>query len=159
MPVECAKAVETTEPEFVEQLRLSTQRYLSAVDAWEAAYAKYYRLVRPGQMSSDLEPFQEDYVRAHKDLEERWPRARRMCLKYGLSDPFPVLLRVQLGANAPQAGIASAIGRAERNMAGQCLVTLEEKAQTSIAREDSPAGHRRSDRPRGLLRRIYDYFF
>ena len=47
---------EVSDPEFVAGLRAATERYLSAVDQWEKAYRKYYRL--PGyaaKISGDLE--------------------------------------------------------------------------------------------------------
>ena len=47
---------DSPDQEFVAALRLAIDRYLRAVDQWESAYQKYYRL--PGyaaKISSDLE--------------------------------------------------------------------------------------------------------
>jgi hypothetical protein len=153
----CATAGDTSDAEFVEQLRGSTQRYLRAIDDWEAEYSKYYRLATPFQVSSDLAPFQQAFLSARKDLEKYLPRVRRMCMRHEIFDPWQIILRVELGANAPQSGQGAALGRNERNMVVLCLEQLEE-----LSRVD-PAGAveepDRKPRRRGLLRRVIDYFF
>lgn len=151
---------ELTDAEFVALLRVRTQAYLNAVDAWETAHAKYYRLACPGQISSDLEPFQQSFLQSRRELQELVPRARRLCLKQGFQDPFQLILRVELGANAPQAGLASAIGRGERNTIIQCLDTLQAAAEVypELAPEPAPVPQN-SQRRRSFFQRIYDFFF
>jgi hypothetical protein len=153
----CAPGGETSDAEFVEQLRASTQRYLRAIDDWEAEYSKYYRLATPFQISSDLAPFQQAFLGARKDLEKYLPRVRRMCMRHEIFDPWQIILRVELGANTPQSGQGAALGRNERNMVVQCLDQLEEGSRVqSVRAVEEPD---RKPRRRGLLRRIIDYFF
>src|SRR5215471_14644630 len=87
--------------EFVAALRDGVERYLAAVDQWESAYQKYYRL--PGyasRISDDLEAEQRAYQERRRELESMLPRARRLCWRYGLQDPFSGLLRISLGLHA-----------------------------------------------------------
>src|SRR5437870_13864820 len=81
--------------EFTVELRDVVQRYLSAVDAWEAAYQKYYRL--PGyadRISDDLAQEHSGYCQTRRALEALLPRARGLCFKHALRDPLPTLVRV-----------------------------------------------------------------
>jgi hypothetical protein len=153
----CATPGDKSDAEFVEQLRASTQRYLRAIDDWEAEYSKYYRLVTPFQVSSDLAPFQQAFLSARRDLEKYLPRVRRMCMRHEIFDPWQIILRVELGANTPQSGQGAALGRNERNMVVQCLEQLEELSRVDIARTTEERAVK--PRRRGLLRRIIDYFF
>jgi hypothetical protein len=143
--------------EFVEQLRASTQRYLRAIDDWEAEYSKYYRLPTPFQVSSDLAPFQRAFLDARRDLEKQLPRVRRMCMRHEIFDPWQIIVRVELGANTPQSGQGAALGRNERNMVVLCLEQLEERSRV----DNTPALEKQYEKPRsrGFLRRIVDYFF
>jgi hypothetical protein len=109
--------------EFVDNLRAAVEHYLTGVDRWEAAYRRYYRM--PGwaeRVSADLEAEQREYEAQRRTLEEMLPRARRLCLKHQLRDPFAGLLRLSLGRHAPQHRVESAIGRNERNAATDGLV-------------------------------------
>src|SRR5215471_14928820 len=88
--------------EFVAELRDRVERYLAAVDQWESAYQKYYRL--PGyasRISNDLEAEHQAYQARRRELEEVLPRARRLCWKHGLQDAFSGLLRISLGFHSP----------------------------------------------------------
>lgn len=145
---------ESPDDEFVASLRAATERYLQAVDDWESAYAKYYRLPTPSHVSSDLEPYQRTYLERRRALQKCMPRARRMCMKLGLRDPWQSLIRIELGAVAPQAGAVSAIGRGERLVVQQCLAAMEEAARRRGEMRENASGQ-----PRGILRRIYDLFF
>jgi HEAT repeat protein len=49
-----------------------------------------------------------------------------LCLKYGLANPFPGLLRTSLGQYTPQQRVESAIGRGERNAVIACLELLSD---------------------------------
>src|SRR5260370_1266117 len=94
---------ESTDQEFVKALRVAIERYLKAVDEWESAYRKYYRL--PGyaaKISGDLEAEHRAYSERRSELEQLLPRARRLCLKHRLRDAFRGLVRVSLGRYAPQ---------------------------------------------------------
>jgi hypothetical protein len=148
--------------EFIQELRASVARYLLTVDAWETEYHKYYRLARPHQtVSPDLQEAQSAYVAARRELEARIPRARRLCARFELRDPWPGLLRIQLGAHAPQTKIASAFGRSERITIADCLANLEmqcgeqeTKANVAFEPEPEPLAKPR----RNLLQRVIDYF-
>jgi len=154
----------TSDHEFVASLRAAIERYLAAVDRWEAAYQKYYRL--PGyaaKIRSDLEPEQREYGERRRDLEGMLPRARRLCLKYDLRDPFSGLLRIALGRYAPQHRVDSAIGRNERNEVTKCLVELSDachewESAGAHAEPENTGGERESDRG-SLLQRLVDYFY
>src|SRR2546430_811583 len=110
---------------FLPELKCAVVRYLCAVDRWEAAYQKYYRL--PGftsKVSDDLAEEHREYLESRRALEAIVPRARGMCFKYGLRDPWAGLLRITLGQHTPQQRNDSAVGRAERAAVSQCLVDL-----------------------------------
>jgi hypothetical protein len=111
--------------EFVRGLRECVARYIQAIDDWEAEYRRFYRLARPHQqVTPDLEQAQHQYTCARRELETCIPRARRLCLKFDLRDPWPGLLRIELGAHAPQVRAATAFGRSERIALEGCLSQL-----------------------------------
>jgi hypothetical protein len=149
--------------EFVAGLRVAIERYLGAVDQWEVAYRKYYRL--PGyaaRIGDDLEPEQREYGERRRELEAMLPRARRLCLKHRLRNPFNGLLRIALGRYAPQHRVDSAIGRSERNEVTKCLVELGDACREWPVGADAESEDRASEgnRTRGsLLRRLVDYFY
>jgi hypothetical protein len=150
--------------EFVAVLRAAIQRYLSAVDQWEAAYQKYYRL--PGyaaKIRNDLEPEQRVYGERRRELEAMLPRARRLCFKHRLRDPFSGLLRIALGRYAPQHRVDSAIGRNERNQVTKCLVELSDACHewesAGAGSEPQNTGAQRERDEGSLLRRLIDYFY
>ena len=143
-----------SDPEFVTGLRAATERYLSAVDQWEKAYRKYYRL--PGyaaKISGDLEAEQREYGERRRELEALLPRARRLCHKHGLPEPFSGLLRISLGRYAPQQRVDSAIGRNERSVVTKCLVDL-----IGACREWKRPAEPQPDKG-SLLRRLVNYFY
>lgn len=144
---------------FVEALRQAVERYLAAVDQWEAAYQKYYRLPTFGSaISDDLKSEQREYDERRRELEPMLPRARRLCLKHGLTEPFSGLLRISLGQYAPQERTDSVVGRSERSAVTMCLVQLEEACREwKPASEDTPAQPTRSNVP--LLRRLVNFFY
>ena len=150
--------------EFIQELRACVARYLKAVDAWEAEYHKYYRLARPHQtVSPDLEEAQSAYVTARRELETLVPRARRLCAKYDQRDLWPGLLRIQLGAHAPQTKIASAFGRSERIAIADCLANLEMQCGEQEMKAEAKAEAIPEPAPpakphRNLLQRVIDYF-
>src|SRR5437773_2533457 len=116
---------ELPDREFVNTLRAAVVAYLEAVDRWEAAYRKYYRM--PGHeltINSDMESEQREYEARRRGLELLLPRAGRLCLKYHVRNPFLSLLRTSLGRHAPQHRTGSAVGRNERNSVVDCLVRL-----------------------------------
>jgi hypothetical protein len=149
--------------EFVVCLRAVIERYLGAVDQWETAYQKYYRL--PGyaaKASHDLEPEEREYGERRRELEGMLPRARRLCLKHRLRDPFSGLLRIALGRYAPQHRVDSAIGRSERNEVTKCLVELGDASREWSSGADAEQEDGDSQRTRSggsLLRRLVDYFY
>ena len=142
-----------TNQEFMTNLREAVEEYFRAVDAWEAAYQKYYRLPdRARQITPDLEGVQSAYLAGRKRLEALVPRARRLGFQYGIRDPWTVLLRTTLGEYAPQERRGSAISRSERAQVNQCLVDLAAACEGYAP--DDPEDMRRSWR-----RRIIDFFY
>jgi hypothetical protein len=143
--------------DFVAGLRSTVKRYLEAVDHWESAYQKYYRM--PGfasRVGDDLEREQRAYDERRRELEAMVPRARRLCLKHQMQDPFSGLLRVSLGRYSPQERLDSVIGRNERSVVSKCLVELHDACQEWPEESREPD----EDRTKGsLLRRIVGYFY
>jgi hypothetical protein len=149
--------------EFTLQLRDAVQRYLSAVDAWETAYQKYYRL--PGyadRVSDDLAAEHAEYLESRRQLEALLPRARGLCFKHGLRDPFPNLVRVTLGQHAPQQRDTSALGRSERMAVTDCLMHLAAACQEFPTELSSAGAEPRARAAAGgsnWLRRLVDYLY
>ena len=154
----------TTEREFVGELEDAVTRYFRAVDSWEAAYRKYYRL--PGyahQVSSDLETEQREYSESRRRLQPLLARARGLCFKYSIRDPWTGLLQTPLGRMAPQEGDLSAVPPSERGAVNECLLLLRDAAgewerKTEAAMEGSP--HSPPAAPRApWWKRVLDYFY
>jgi hypothetical protein len=148
----------TSDLEFVSSLRSAVDTYLGAVDRWEAAFQKHYRMPDSQRVSADMQAEQRDYDQRRSELQALLPRARRLCLKHDLRDPFSGLLRVSLGRFAPQQRTDSAIGRGERNTVSVCLLELNEActewpADTPSSNQE-PKSHNRS-----LLGRVLDCFY
>jgi len=153
-----------TDQQFVHELNEAVQHYLLAVDAWEAAYQKYYRL--PGyadRVSDDLQEEHQTYLECRRRLEKLAPRARGLCFKHGLRDPFPGLLKATLGQHAPQQRRISAIGRSERSAVTECLMQLTVACREwSQEGESSPAEPTRaaeSSAGPSWLRRMVDFLY
>ena len=145
-----------SEVEFIAALRQAAEQFFRAVDEWETAYRKYYRLADPsGKPSSDLEGQQRDYDAARARLAAMLPRARGLCFKYGIRDPWTGLLHSALGQSAPQDRYSSAISRTERALAFETLILLAEAAGHPGAGEEPPS----ATDPRSPLRRLRDFFF
>ncbi len=146
-----------TDPEFVAELRVAVERYLEAVDRWEAAYQRYYRLPGyQGVITEDMAAEHRDFVASRRALEEFLPQARRLCHKYGLRDAFSGLPRVSLGQFAPQQRTNSAIGRNERGAATKCLLELDEACRGWTPTVGVPAAPREEH---SLLRRVVNFFY
>jgi len=147
------QAIPVSDREFVADLREAVERYFRAVDAWEAAYRKYYRLPDPrGKTPTDLTDQQGEYDSARAQFAAMIPRARGLSFRHGLRDPWTGLLRSPLGQSTPQDRYSSAISRSERAQAIECLLVLAE-AYAELPPEKEPAP------PRGLLRRLLDFFY
>ena len=128
-------------------------QFLGAVDAWEAAYQKYYRMPDfAATVTPDLEEQQRAYSVARKRLEGTVPRARGLCFRHGLRDPWTSLLRTSLGQHAPQNRTDSAVSASERQLVHECLILLTE-ACTEFAQTDPPAARR------SWLQRLLDWFW
>jgi hypothetical protein len=148
----------TSDLEFVSLLRTAVETYLAAVDRWEAAFQKHYRLPDSQRLSSDMAAEQGEYNQRQRELQAMLPRARRLCLKQDLRDPFSGLVRISLGRFAPQQRTDSAIGRGERNSVSACLFQLHE-ACTEWP-DPAPASDPESKpRNRSLLGRVLDCFY
>ena len=90
------------------------------------------------------------------------PRAKRLCLKYELGDPWPSILLIDLGSTSPQIASGAAIGRGERNRVTECLARMEEHVWAPPpAAESRPesSGVGAAEPPRGILQRLFSYFF
>jgi hypothetical protein len=151
--------IQTSDREFVANLRTAVDAYLASVDRWEAAFRRHYRM--PGcteKVSSDMETEQLDYVRRRRELEALLSRARRLCLKHGLRDPFGGLLRVSLGQFSPQQRTDSVIGRGERNTVSVCLFELYE-ACTEWVEEAAPVIEAPKPERQSLLARVRGFFY
>lgn len=145
--------------DFVSALREAVGRYFDAVDRWEEAYWRYYRL--PGAAaipSSDVQAEQLEFEQCRREFQRLLPRARSLCFRYGQRDAFSGLRYAALGAYAPQQRTDSAIGRAERSAAMACLMALEaacrERAGEAEMAPPTPAPSKTS-----LLERIAAFFY
>ncbi len=119
------------DPEFVDSLRAAVDAYLAAIDAWEAEYRRYYRMPGvPVESRPDLAAQLRLVDGRRRDLDALIPRARRLCLKHQIREPFSSLLRVDLGRYSPQERADSAIGRSERNTLAATLIDLKSHCQT-----------------------------
>jgi hypothetical protein len=148
-------AIPVSDREFIAGLRRAVDGYFHAVDNWEAAYRKYYRLPDPrGKTPSDLTGQQAAYDAARATLAAMIPRARGLSFRHGLRDPWTGILRSPLGQSTPQDRYSSAISRAERTQVIECLLVLAEQ-YAGIPR----AGDETPPPPRGLLRRVLDFFY
>jgi hypothetical protein len=106
-------------------------------------------------VSADVEPEQREYETRRRELAALLPRARRLCLKHQLPDPFSGLLRISLGRYAPQERIDPVIGRSERSVVAECLAKLDDACRDWQAElGDGPAQQRRS-----WLRRLISFFY
>ena len=145
--------------EFIAALRAAIERYLAAVDAWEAAYQKYYRL--PGyasKITEDLAQEHQDYRARRSELKNLLPRARRLCFRHGLREPFSGLLMISLGEYAPQERMDSAIGRNERTVVAKALIELD-SACHEWSQEKSEGEPERERSKASLLQRFLDFFY
>ncbi len=152
-----------TDLEFIRQLRECVARYFRALDAWEAGYHKFYRMAGPHlSKSPDLEEARLEYAAARQELAALSHRARRLCARFSLRDPWPGLLRIELGAHPPQVRTASAIGRSERLAITDCLANLELNSvqweEQHAAPKPPPAADTVQPPHRHILQRIFDWF-
>jgi len=138
--------------EFVGILRDAVDRYFAAVDDWESAYRRYYRLPGASGVSGDLVVEQREFEQRRRVLAELLPRARAVCFKYGQSDIFSGLLHASLGEFAPQERSDSAIGRGERGATMACLIELNVACREAKAGLPSVPARKPS-----LLDRIIDF--
>jgi len=149
---------EMTDEEFLACLRQSTEEYLATVDAWERQFRMYYRVASPGPSSvpADLESLHRDYLDARQVFQACVPRARRLCQKYELRDPWQAMLHIHLGANTPQVAATTAVGRGERNLIIECIAALESAlSEPTETPTKIPSAVRRG----GFFQRVYDFFF
>jgi hypothetical protein len=146
------QTIPVSDREFVADLRQAVEEYFRAVDAWESAYRKYYRLPDPhGKHPSDMTEQQTVYEAARKRLMAMAQRARGLSFRHGLRDPWTGILRSPLGQSTPQDRYSSAISRAERTQTIECLLVLAE-AYAELPQVEPPP-------PRSLLRRLLDFFY
>jgi hypothetical protein len=150
--------------QFVVELQEAVREYLQAVDAWESGYRKYYRM--PGRaevVSRDLEQEHRRFLECRRRLEALTPRARGLCFKYGLRDPWVPLLKANLGEHAPQQRDSSAISRSERATVNECMLELiaaSQEWELPLAEEPAAPCPAPALKPRASwLRRLVDYLY
>jgi hypothetical protein len=148
------QTVPVSDREFVADLRQAVERYFRAVDEWEAAYRKYYRLPDPQRQDSQ----RSDRTAGHLRCRARQSRG------HDPARPRPELsprsARSVDGTDAFAAGPIDAAGslllglsRAERTQAIECLLVLAEAyAELPPPAEAPPPA-------RGFLRRLLDFFY
>lgn len=151
-----------SDSDFVDALRASVDSYLAAVDAWETAYRRFYRMPGvPVEAHPDLAPELSAIDQQRRKLESLVPHARRLCLRHEVRDSFSTLLRLNLGVYAPQERTDSAIGRAERNAVAESLIELKSATQNFA----EPSGESGSGRPEAeprkgsILQRLINFFY
>jgi hypothetical protein len=140
--------------EFLAALRTAIDRYFAAVDQWESAYFRYYRMPDAAQRSGGLAGEKSEFENARRALEPLLPRARGLCFKHGQPDVFGGLTWAALGHHAPQQRTDSAISRGERGAVMACVIDL------SVAcREPEDTDPPVPISERSLLDRIVALFF
>src|SRR5215469_12704449 len=121
----------SSDSEFVDSLRSAVDGYLSAIDAWEAEFRRFYRMPGvPVGSHPELAAELREVGARRRALEALYPHARRLCLKHQVRESFSGLLRINLGQYAPQERSDSAIARSERNAVAQSLIELKTATQT-----------------------------
>ena len=143
--------------EFASALRECVSAYFASITEWESRFHKFNRLSGAHyRVPADLTGAQNAYARARAELEPLVPRARLLCRRYEINDPWPWVLRIQLGT---EAGPKSALSPNERALILHCLRELEFRAADD---ELSPPQEKRrepsANQDRGALRRILDFF-
>ncbi len=143
--------------EFVSGLRECVSAYFASITEWESQFHKFNRLSGAQyQVPADLTGAQKAYARARAELEPLVPRARLLCRRYEINDPWPWVLRVQLGQ---EPGPKSALSPNERALILSCLRELEFNAADEEKLPQKEMRHEPSaNQDRGLLRRILDFF-
>ena len=113
---------------------------------------------RAGAVSNDLREQHQRYLETRHRLEALTPRARGLCFKYGLRDPWVPLLKANLGEHSPQQHYTSAISRSERNAVNECMVELiaaSQEWELPTAEYPNPP----AKGPASWLRRMVDYLY
>ena len=142
-----------SDPDFVAQLEREVKEYLRAIDAWEQEHVQSRRRAGAEIVRPDLVKLYGDFAAARRTLQISVPRARRLCMKYGLRNPFPGVLHVELGAGERY---APALGRGERGALLDCLnamghAVLDERLSAADPRLMAASS-------RTWWRRIVDFF-
>jgi hypothetical protein len=144
---------------FLAELRAAIERYFAAVDAWESAYRRYYRMPGFSQaISTDLAQEHSEYTARRRELDALLPRAQQLCRRHDLNDFFAGLRHVNLGQYAPQERTDSAVGRNERRAITNCLLALEEACREWTVQTPELVAPPPAERG-SLLRRILGYFW
>ena len=157
MKTESANLAATSNREFVAGLRGCVTAYFDAIDQWEGQFKRFNRLSGTQyRVPADLQHAQSNYLQARAALEPRIPRARQLCRRFEIYDPWPWILKVQPGS-AYQTG--SALSANERGLVTRCLRELEfQIADTENHSETRMRREQLSIQAPGLLRRVLDYF-
>jgi hypothetical protein len=141
------------EAEFVRRLRDTVSEYLGSLDAWEQAYEDGQR--KPGTSLPDppvLAEAHRRYVTAWRQLAAMVPQARRMCVRYGIRNPWPAFIRSRPSIEGPRNGGGSGVGRNERMAISECLTQLSSACAHA-------AGATPAHDTGGVLRRLRQYFW
>jgi hypothetical protein len=157
METQSAKLAASSNREFVAGLRVCVTAYFDSIDQWEAQFKRYNRLNGPQyRVPADLQQAQSRYLQARAALEPRIPRARQLCRRFEIYDPWPWILKIQPGADSET---GSALSANERGLISSCLRELEFRiADTENHPEIKMRREQAANPDRGLLRRMLDYF-
>ena len=157
METKAAISPTTSNREFIARLRECVSAYFNAISDWEGQFKKFNRLSGAQyEVPSDLRDAQSAYLQARAAMEPMLPRARLLCRRFEINDPWPWLLKIQLGSE-PQP--KSALSPNERSLILTCMRELEFRIADM---EREPQKEMRREQPaienRGVLRRILDFF-
>ena len=157
METQAAKQIGISNREFVTGLRQCVMAYVEAIDQWETQFKKFSRLTGAQyRVPADLQQAQSRYLQTRAALEPKIQRARQLCRRFEVNDPWPWILKIRLGADSES---GSALGANERGLISSCLRRLEfQIADNENPPETEMRREQTVDRARGLLRRILDYF-
>lgn len=139
--------------EIASEFRGHLDAYFRALDEWEQAYGRFYRIAMPNQVSADMQPQYQRFEEAKQALKRSMPQAQALCHRYGIRENWSALLRVDIHARTPQTGEAALIGRSERSVATTAITELELALLTG---ETTPPPPQR--RKRGILNAILELF-
>src|SRR5258708_696457 len=123
METKSAQIAAGSNREFVAVLRQCVSAYFDAIDDWEAQFKRYNRLSGPQyRVPGDLHQAQSRYLQTRDAIKPRIARARQLSRRFEVNDPWPWILKIQLGVDSET---GSALGPNERALIMTSLRELE----------------------------------